>query len=840
MANKENVIELFRVLDLLHSIDLPYNYMKLENETKEVVKPPMISEKHAIFSNTYNCWCYQEYSSNKFYGKIRVKKVYLSCFSKKHILDNFLNVLNDKSYVDVDFDAMSRKLEATVSIYLDVYNRLISNNFQLSGNIFILSNLMKSKHIDFSSYENIKFNIQETLIKYLGDTVTLDDLANISSTFKLLDNSLEIPLFEFKDFLVLIETSNSKSTNVVREELITDDSNLDFYGKDLLEVNNSKTLGKNILSFLEQTKPSNRINVMKDDVSDMLTKDKFPLGKWIDDKDLSLKQQLAVNIFTQRDMLSVNGAPGTGKTTLVNNVIADIVVKKAKNIISAEYPFYKIEIYLDNKRYDYYEVSSDILGNEVVIVSNSNQAVENITKVIPNRASIDYKKLPVDFSYFTDFSNMLYNTDTWGLISVPLGNSDNNNNFIKKVLYSTVTKNNVQEEVGLIKRLYEREENNFEDVKKEFLDLLEEESKFQVKEVSLDEIGPVVNDREWNDVRVKLFIKALEVTREFIYKYSYEISNNLTILYHMLKGKQVYQTKKINVLNNLFLIVPVISTTLASVSKLFDGVYEEEIGNLIIDEGGQALPYSTVGALYRAKKVLCLGDPAQLEPIINVSPSLLEKLADNFNVDRKFVMHNSLIASTQTLLDSVSEFYGTINDEVVGCPLLIHRRCNQETFNISNEISYGNSMIYFKDEVESKLPKSGWINVKSCNYRNHSSIEEKNTLAEFIKNLNVKYSLNDNDYYIITPFRSTENDVKGYPIGTIHKMQGREKKVIILLLGGSSNEAISWACSKPNLLNVAVTRAKERLYIIGDYDKWGNKQFFEVCKKYIKIYGEKK
>ena len=53
--------------------------------------------------------------------------------------------------------------------------------------------------------------------------------------------------------------------------------------------------------------------------------------------------------------------------------------------------------------------------------------------------------------------------------------------------------------------------------------------------------------------------------------------------------------------------------------------------------------------------------------------------------------------------------------------------------------------------------------------------------------------------------------------GTVHKFQGKEAEEVIFLLGcqPSSTGAIGWVNS--NILNVAVTRAKKRVYFIGDY-----------------------
>jgi hypothetical protein len=37
-----------------------------------------------------------------------------------------------------------------------------------------------------------------------------------------------------------------------------------------------------------------------------------------------------------------------------------------------------------------------------------------------------------------------------------------------------------------------------------------------------------------------------------------------------------------------------------------------------------------------------------------------------------------------------------------------------------------------------------------------------------------------------------------------------------------------WASSKPNLLNVAITRAKFRLYVIGNAVEWGDRDNFNT------------
>ena len=97
--------------------------------------------------------------------------------------------------------------------------------------------------------------------------------------------------------------------------------------------------------------------------------------------------------------------------------------------------------------------------------------------------------------------------------------------------------------------------------------------------------------------------------------------------------------------------------------------------------------------------------------------------------------------------------------------------------------------------------------------------------------------------YLLSPFRSVATKLrekaKRYKLdcrkaGTIHTAQGKEADIVILVLGGGSQRAKEWAAEKTNLLNVAVTRAKKRLYVIGNKSKWGSLPYFTVLATHLK------
>ena len=73
-------------------------------------------------------------------------------------------------------------------------------------------------------------------------------------------------------------------------------------------------------------------------------------------------------------------------------------------------------------------------------------------------------------------------------------------------------------------------------------------------------------------------------------------------------------------------------------------------------------------------------------------------------------------------------------------------------------------------------------------------------------------------------------------IGTVHTVQGREAEAVLLVLGAPSPAqagARTWAGGRPNLLNVAVTRAKEGLYVIGNRDPWRRAGCFQTLDQWL-------
>jgi hypothetical protein len=366
-------------------------------------------------------------------------------------------------------------------------------------------------------------------------------------------------------------------------------------------------------------------------------------------------------------------------------------------------------------------------------------------------------------------------------------------------------------------------------------------------------------DPEFTAARTELFIAALGVHKAFITAQADVIRRNLNALADILDGgkgrppaaaaRAAWQT--------FFLVVPVVSSAFASIDRLFAGFGRESLGWVLIDEAGQAAPQLAVGAIWRARRTVVVGDPLQLEPVVTLPWGGQHALLRRFRIAEEWAPSRT---SVQRLADRTAR-HGTWLPAVlpdgpgpvwVGTPLRVHRRCDQPIFAISNRIAYDGLMVYGTSPRDPFRGHDVWYDVRSAVASGHWIPAEGQALREVLDNLK-RAGVSPGQIRVLSPFRQVvagaqnvygtvfpeaarrDRDTWG---GTVHTMQGKEADVIILVLGTHPDRSGPriWAAATPNLLNVAVSRARRRLYVIGNREAWRTLKYFDTLAEALPVW----
>ncbi|MGX8851483.1 AAA domain-containing protein [Amedibacillus sp. YH-ame10] len=386
---------------------------------------------------------------------------------------------------------------------------------------------------------------------------------------------------------------------------------------------------------------------------------------------------------------------------------------------------------------------------------------------------------------------------------------------------------------------------------------------------------------EFNREREKLFYLSLQVIKEFIMS-SKAIRCNLKNLIVMWKGFEGDEIVKYHeddrvrafpsLIHTLSILFPVISTTFASTGKFLEDIRDAfSLGTLIIDEAGQAQPYMALGAMLRCRKAIIVGDPKQVEPVVSDDLDAIKRILRK----EEIIPYMNKKLSVQEFADALNK-YGTYYENSensltwVGCPLVVHRRCISPMFEISNTLSYNNLMKQQtlppkKEEAEEfSFLCSRWKNISGKEDRSNGKNHYIKEQGEFVADILIKAFEKAKDkipsLYVISPFTSVSsgfcNDLKKTDFykhahkqmrknidewmkkycGTVHTFQGKEADEVVFLLGCDldAKGAIRWV--NTNIINVAVTRAKYRLCIVGDYQAWKHNVHMRTTKGIMDAY----
>lgn len=277
---------------------------------------------------------------------------------------------------------------------------------------------------------------------------------------------------------------------------------------------------------------------------------------------------------------------------------------------------------------------------------------------------------------------------------------------------------------------------------------------------------------------------------------------------------------------------------------------------LIVDEAGQVSPDIGASMFALAKRALVVGDIYQIEPVWNNGEATDRANAAKFELvsephDRRYdMLANAGYTPASGNLMRIANRSCRVQkfDDMRGLMLTEHRRCVPELIDYCNKLIYANRLEPMRPSIPPKrrlLPAFGYLNLSTRDQslgRSRQNKDEAAAIVDWLKTNRAHIEAHYRDDQgaptpiwklvgIVTPFarqaatithmlRSKMPDLtrKGsqLTIGTVHALQGAERAIVIFSpTYGESHTGGLFFDNGPNMLNVAVSRAKDSFLVIG-------------------------
>lgn len=529
----------------------------------------------------------------------------------------------------------------------------------------------------------------------------------------------------------------------------------------------------------------------------------FPFG-------CNSSQYEAVKNAIQNRVSVIEGPPGTGKTQTILNIIANIVVRNMSTQVVSNNNAAIENVEEKLKKYNLDFITA-LLGKS----ENKSSFIENQKNEIPSfkeYENIDIKDITERIIRNNDIVRRIYDSKQTIAKSIQTKNELS----LEYKYYKEDIKTNNKKIIKI---------NNVNEMKlpKVWSELLNTEKISiwsKIKYVFIykvgtlrfykNEINVVINsiENELYKSKINLLERNIKEQQEFVKnnksfeKEFIDSSMDYFKKYLSLKyknGRNIYSKKDILRSGTSFLRdYPVILSTTYSSRNTFDS--NTKLDYIIMDEASQIDVATGTLALSSAKYAVVIGDEKQLP---NVVPNdIVEKTNEIFkeyNIDENYnYATNSFLSSIKKVIKDIPKVM-----------LKEHYRCHPKIINFCNKKFYNNELIIMTEDKN----EPDVIKIIKTNKGNHSREKTNQRQVDIIKNEIIK--LDTIDVGIIAPYNNQvnliKNDIKNIEVSTVHKFQGREKDVIII---STVDDNISDFVGNPNILNVAISRAKNKLIFI--------------------------
>jgi len=298
------------------------------------------------------------------------------------------------------------------------------------------------------------------------------------------------------------------------------------------------------------------------------------------------------------------------------------------------------------------------------------------------------------------------------------------------------------------------------------------------------------------------------------------------------RHKEIGELKK-EITNAVLRETKVCVGTLTSVFNYLIG--KKDFDLVVMDEATQATePLSWIPVM-KAKSLVMAGDPRQLPPTVlskeaqdaGLGVSLFERFQSNLS-DEHNVMLTTQYRMNETIMSFPSKkFYENrlVADESVKHGLL-------KDLPGVTEVTLTSGPFEFVDTAG-----KGFQEIIEPGSKSRYNPEEAEIVCHYVDEL-LKAGVPGSGIAVISPYGAQTRRLrlqlkgKGVEVNTVDGFQGREKELIILTCVRSNLEGELGFLADLRRINVAITRAKKKLIVIGDSSTLSSIPFFDEFIQY--------
>jgi hypothetical protein len=638
----------------------------------------------------------------------------------------------------------------------------------------------------------------------------------------------------FNNFFIQEYEVNNNAFIVIEDVVQGASTHIKKLYDSLKEKNDFGALFKNF------TKPTSEDIKQLLSLEQQITNIKKHLGQMTGKYALSLSQRESLShFFSLKDgeILAINGPPGTGKTTLLQSVVASLWIK---SILEKSPP------------------------PVIVVASTNNQAVTNVITSfgdIGNSSSdspLHMRWLPEIKSYGLYLCSKGKDKDHFQCIT-----SDKNTDFFAFL----ERKDYLEQAVPFFlekcrfwsKKTFENPEKALIFLKSELINLIKsiwiEIDKLSTSSLNIELIHTIESELD-QKLRHQAFGIATHIWEcTWLIETQRQIKNPI-LAKRSLQDEQEFQKKR---WQRYAMLAPCFVSTFYMTPKFFSVSQNDEylpmldfIDLLIVDEAGQVSSEIAGATFALAKKALVVGDIQQIEPVWSIPKAVdlgnLKKdglLQGIYNAENMEQFGLSASSGCVMKVAQKASFYRKYEPQR-GMFLSEHRRCAKTIISYCNELCYEGKLEPKKEDTKPEnmpklndgfpLPHFGFLHTvgqaqKICgswqNEKNGEVIAD--WLFQQLSPLKKHYDKELSEICaVITPFKKQASLIKSLliqrdselsklTVGTVHALQGAERPIIIFSSVYDSNYRGSYFFDRnKNMLNVAVSRAKDSFLVFGD------------------------